>query len=95
VSQAPVAHGEGIRRLTGEIPRAFLFTHVTRPQGHHFWHLLLWGDRVAAGGYCPSLLLGRGSLPEGSQEFSRSPQKIRRSRRRFYTRLVGTLQTRA
>jgi hypothetical protein len=36
VSQAPVAHGEGIRRLTGKIPRAFLFANVTRPQGHHF-----------------------------------------------------------
>ena len=41
VSQAPVAHGEGIRRLTGEMPRAFLFANVTRPQGHHFWLLLL------------------------------------------------------
>jgi hypothetical protein len=41
VSQAPVAHGEGIRRLTGEMPRAFLLANVTRPQGHHFWHLLL------------------------------------------------------
>ena len=41
VSQAPVAHGEGIRRLTGEMPRAFLFANVTRPQDHHFWLLLL------------------------------------------------------
>ncbi len=94
VSQAPVAHGEGIRRLTGEMPRAFLLANVTRPQGHHFWHLLLWGDRVAAGGYCPSLLLGRGSRPEGSQEFSRNPQKIRRSKRRFYSRVFETLQAR-
>ena len=49
VSQTPVAHGERIRRLTGDMPRAFLFANVTRPQGHHFWLLLLWGDRIAAG----------------------------------------------
>jgi hypothetical protein len=55
VSQSPVAHGEGIRRLTGKIPRAFLFANVTRPQGHHFWLLLLWGDCIAARGNCPSL----------------------------------------
>ena len=41
VSQAPVAHGERIRRLTGDMPRAFLLANVTRPQGHHFWLLLL------------------------------------------------------
>ena len=41
VSQAPVAHGERIRRLTGKVPRAFLFANVARPQGHHFWLLLV------------------------------------------------------
>ena len=41
VSQTPVAQGERIRRLTGEIPLAFLFVNATRPQSHHLWHLLL------------------------------------------------------
>jgi len=37
-------------------------------------------------GYCPSLLLRRGSLPEGSQEFSRSLEMIRRSNGPIYSR---------
>ena len=41
VSQSPVAQGVRIRRLTGDILRAFLFANATRPQSHHFWHLLL------------------------------------------------------
>ena len=86
VSQAPVAHGEGIRRLTGKIPRAFLFANVTRPQGHHSWHLLLKATAPPLGASVCHCNNGRDRTSEGSQEFSRSLQMIRRSNGSIYSR---------
>jgi len=35
VSQSQTMRGQGIRRLTGKPPVAFLFANVTRPQDRH------------------------------------------------------------